>query len=414
MDNTSLGHQLKKARKEKGLTQHDLAEGIVTSSMICQIENGKAFPSYQVLSSLADRLGKPIEFFVSDTDSQMKQRSSFVLAKALIEAGSYQKGYALLRNLGEVAKSDEEEFRLTLAECCVQLGKFDEAAVLLDELLQSAMSRKAFGEAVQVLFRLGEIAEKSGQYQLALFHWKKGYDLLEEGGVDGYVRSQLLSSLGVTHYKLGELAAAQEFLRMAYEERPQELSMEEQGRLFAKLAMTCREGSDLKQARELAEQSAAILSGLDHVKLSYEVKRSTAVVLAKQGRTEEALRTLEECAEGFTKLYDSFQVGLTQIETASVMLLENRLDEAIALLQNGLTMVSEDDLESAKAHRVLADLYRQKKELPEAIHHLHLAMGLLHKQGQTVEMTEAMDLSVTLYEEWERFRMKKYGQLIIA
>ncbi|HEU4964925.1 MAG TPA: CDC27 family protein [Bacilli bacterium] len=414
MDNTSLGQQLKRARKEKGMTQHDLADGIVTSSMICQIENGKAFPSYQVLSSLADRLGKPIEFFVSDTDSQMKQRSSFVLAKALIEAGSYQKGYALLKNMGEVPKSEEEQYRLTLAECCVKLQKYDEASVLLDELLQVVMRQQLTDESVRVMFRLGEIAELSGQYQLALFHWKKALDLCESDEVDGYVRSQLFSRTGMTLFKLGEREEAQEYLRLAYESRPEEASAEETGLLCAKLAMSYREQKDLAQARELAEQATAILSGLDNVKLSYEVKRSMAVVLAKQERTDEAMRLLEECTDGYTRLYDSFEVGLTQFEMASVRLMENRLDEGIALLQSGLTMVSEDDLEAAKAHRLLASLYRKKKELPEAIHHLHLAMGLLHKHGQTVELTEAMDMSVTLYEEWERYRMQKYGQLIIA
>jgi transcriptional regulator with XRE-family HTH domain len=49
--------ELVKIRTERGLTQYQLAKGIVTQSMLCQIERGKTMPSRETLIQLAQRLG---------------------------------------------------------------------------------------------------------------------------------------------------------------------------------------------------------------------------------------------------------------------------------------------------------------------------------------------------------------------
>ncbi|MFD2172425.1 helix-turn-helix domain-containing protein [Tumebacillus lipolyticus] len=54
------GGLIRESRKRACLTQTELAKGICTPSMISQIENGKAIPSEELLSKLADRMGVPI------------------------------------------------------------------------------------------------------------------------------------------------------------------------------------------------------------------------------------------------------------------------------------------------------------------------------------------------------------------
>jgi transcriptional regulator with XRE-family HTH domain len=49
--------ELSKMRTQRGLTQYQLAKGIVTQSMLCQIERGKTMPSRETLIQLAQRLG---------------------------------------------------------------------------------------------------------------------------------------------------------------------------------------------------------------------------------------------------------------------------------------------------------------------------------------------------------------------
>ena len=63
-----LGEKLKKVRLDAGLSQRQVCGERITRNMLSQIENGSARPSMDTLRYLADRLGKPLGYFL-DTDS---------------------------------------------------------------------------------------------------------------------------------------------------------------------------------------------------------------------------------------------------------------------------------------------------------------------------------------------------------
>ncbi|WP_188694638.1 helix-turn-helix domain-containing protein [Pullulanibacillus camelliae] len=65
MDSKRLGKEIKYLRKEKGINQKELAEGICTQSAISQIESGEIFPRIDTLYYLAAKLRVSIDFFLS-------------------------------------------------------------------------------------------------------------------------------------------------------------------------------------------------------------------------------------------------------------------------------------------------------------------------------------------------------------
>jgi len=69
MDNGAierLGARIRQRRLELRMTQTELAEGICTKSFISQIEQGLVWPSLPVMIHIAQRLGKPIEWFLAE------------------------------------------------------------------------------------------------------------------------------------------------------------------------------------------------------------------------------------------------------------------------------------------------------------------------------------------------------------
>lgn len=96
-----LGEKLKQARVEVGLSQRALCGEEITRNMLSQIENGAAKPSMNTLRYLAERLGKPLSWFLDD---QAEQHSS------LIEA------HTLLRKAQEVLKEGKEIYAAELLE----------------------------------------------------------------------------------------------------------------------------------------------------------------------------------------------------------------------------------------------------------------------------------------------------------
>ena len=62
----SVGDNIKMYRKQKGLTQEQLAQKVgVTHSMICQIERGTKAATIQLGKEIADVLNIPFEKLVS-------------------------------------------------------------------------------------------------------------------------------------------------------------------------------------------------------------------------------------------------------------------------------------------------------------------------------------------------------------
>jgi transcriptional regulator with XRE-family HTH domain len=77
----SIGEKIREARLQRGLTQGDLAEDLVTPSMISQIEADKAKPSYPLLTAIANRLGLPVEHFLNELQDQFTLTTYLRLAE---------------------------------------------------------------------------------------------------------------------------------------------------------------------------------------------------------------------------------------------------------------------------------------------------------------------------------------------
>lgn len=110
-----LGERLREARQQSGMSQKQLCDGIVTRNMLSQIENGVARPSMDTLTRLARRLGKPVGWFLGDSESE----NPILALREAFARGDYT---ALVAELGHREHLDRE---LTLLLClsCLALGE---------------------------------------------------------------------------------------------------------------------------------------------------------------------------------------------------------------------------------------------------------------------------------------------------
>ena len=123
-----LGQKLKQARLEAGMSQRQLCGDTVTRNMLSLIENGSAQPSMDTLRIFAQRLGKPMSFFLeelaqlTDEDHCWEAIARGDLEQALV-LSEYQNGpvWSLLRGW----------VRLTLAENAVAERRLPYARTLL-------------------------------------------------------------------------------------------------------------------------------------------------------------------------------------------------------------------------------------------------------------------------------------------
>ena len=64
-----LGDRIRRARLEKKLSQRDLSSELFTSAYLSSLELGKTRPTYKTLVSLAERLGKSLDYFLRQTSA---------------------------------------------------------------------------------------------------------------------------------------------------------------------------------------------------------------------------------------------------------------------------------------------------------------------------------------------------------
>ena len=102
----NLAEKLKAARLEAGLSQRQLCGDTITRNMLSQIENGSARPSMATLQYLAQRLGKPVSYFLEEQAVVSPNLENITQAR-----NAYgQKDYAQTLVVLEAFKEPDEAF----------------------------------------------------------------------------------------------------------------------------------------------------------------------------------------------------------------------------------------------------------------------------------------------------------------
>lgn len=118
----SIGNKIKLLRKQKNITQSQLAYGSVTRNMISQIENDKASPSLSTLLHFSKILDVPVEYLISQSDDIFPFLKSRSIAKIKNEFKQrhYQGCIAIFEK--ELDEADDE-IALILAHAHIECAK---------------------------------------------------------------------------------------------------------------------------------------------------------------------------------------------------------------------------------------------------------------------------------------------------
>lgn len=103
---TEIGNRLKKIRKERGLTQKELAlkvSGKVDYTYIGKIERNRQFPSIGVLKRISDALSVPLSYFFLEEGTAALLK---LLPEDLKEITKSEKKRVFLNRLKDISEED--------------------------------------------------------------------------------------------------------------------------------------------------------------------------------------------------------------------------------------------------------------------------------------------------------------------
>lgn len=113
-----LGEKIRELRKQRGITQKDLAGDKITRNMLSLIESGNASPSVSTLLYIAERLETPAGFFftASDEDEGKFFKMSIIGAlKEEFKQKKYSECEAICANIPSSAMDDELSYILAVS-----------------------------------------------------------------------------------------------------------------------------------------------------------------------------------------------------------------------------------------------------------------------------------------------------------
>ncbi|MBR2465752.1 MAG: helix-turn-helix transcriptional regulator [Clostridia bacterium] len=117
----TLGEKIKQERKKRKLTQAELAGSRITRNMISLIEKDSANPSFETLKYIAERLGLPLSYLISDGDDAFyfAKKEAFEGIKAAYVARNFP---VVVSRIEKLEKTDDE-LAFLLADAHLQIGK---------------------------------------------------------------------------------------------------------------------------------------------------------------------------------------------------------------------------------------------------------------------------------------------------
>ena len=185
-----LGEKLRAVRMEKGMTQKQLSEGIVTRNMLSQIENGIAKPSMKTLEAFAARLGKSISFFLEETAVISGNTAAMEQARKSFDTGDFSGALEHLRGFSGADPVYDREKSLMEQLCLLELsreairaGKLPYARELLEQCrTEGCYCREALNR--QKLLLLGRLPGNAVSRELPSLDEElqlRGEEALREG-----------------------------------------------------------------------------------------------------------------------------------------------------------------------------------------------------------------------------------------
>jgi tetratricopeptide (TPR) repeat protein len=379
----SLGHKIRQRRLELGLTQGQLAKGLVSASAISQIESDKINPSYKLLVQIAERLEVPLDFFLEEKEDYLEQTTSHKLAKTLIAAKEYANAVPILEHLlaGEGGNVDETDLMLDLAICYLEMKNYSKAQEYLEKTMYTALKQDLPLPYIAALHRLGRLFYEQHNLSLAFHYWQKAHESLQEAEESGeqvelFLKAEIITNLAIAHNHLGNYDRSNELFRQSIDLLQGSTNLHHLATNYLGLGKSYYGKKEYRLAEEYCREAITLFKNLDNIAYSIEVKVNFAIIRGENGDLQGALQMLYECLREYKQHGIEHVSSNAHSEVAKLLIQLSRLDEAKAHIDQAFATCSPGHLLHGQCHYVRALWHSARGEHDAAISDAREAMRI--------------------------------------
>ena len=361
----TVGERVRELRRQRGLSQEQVAGPGVTASYVSLIESGRRHPTETALATLAAALETSVDYLREGQAGERRREAEFDLraAELALATGAFDEAEQRFRGLFDSPASDgvRQAARLGLAQTLESLGRLEQAIALYEQIRDRAVSTRDAGW-VNVTIALVRCYREVGDLGRSADLGEQALDLLKSVGnprADSYVR--LVASVAFTAYERGDLVRARQLIERAIEEADALGSPRAQGAALWNAAVIAAERGEIGTALEFSEQALLHLHEEEGTRNSARLRNSFAELLLRTDPPdpERALVLLASARDDLARTGTITDLAYCETEIARCHLLMGDVDAAIGEARQALHHLpaAEDRLERSRALATLADAW---------------------------------------------------------
>jgi HTH-type transcriptional regulator, quorum sensing regulator NprR len=399
MPQLTFGQLLKQARLVRGLSQSEVAAPILTKAFISLLERDGARPSLDTLTHLAERLERPLSYFLTGLDPRTVRRALTELdrrAQSALNQRRYtaaQAAFEQLRNLAATTGVAEAASNATLGagEALLGLHRLPEAEELLRESLGRARRSGDRLMECRALKAVGFVAHVRGQLHDAVKLYREALVLIPGLSKPAPVlHGELLAYLSTMLFRLAQydesLAAATESLALLQASAPHRTA-----EVRMNIGVVHYRTGEYTMALEEYRHALRTAEQYEDLQTIFRLRNNVAMVLIESGQPDAALEHLTLAVTMARRLSDERGEGRALTELARCYLALGALPEARAAGEDAVGRSHACGLmdEVARASIVLGVVSVVERRTQKGLRYLTNAYRHSTQAGMTTEVIVA-------------------------
>ncbi len=353
-----LGERVRAARRERAMSQAQLAGDELTKGFISQVESGLVRPSVRSLQIIATRLGKSLDYFLGDVPLATEKRLAF--HRLAGEAAAERRNWAVVRSEVEAALecAPEKRGRASLLRLLAQAELADGHHEVVFDRLAEGLSLIDVGhdaaEVAHLLYLRGVAYGQLNQVLAASEALEQARDTMERHEVnDPRLRARILVALGTAYRRLNRTAKAMQTYASALDlaSASQELRVAAQG--YMGVAVSLYDAGELDAAINNYRRALELFTRIEDRTFELSVMQSLASVSLEHGEVDAAREVAERCLALARTAGDARTAAIAEVILARVSLEAGDAEGALATAKRSEKALEGDDRQRADALRVI-------------------------------------------------------------
>ncbi|MFB7599603.1 tetratricopeptide repeat protein [Streptomyces sp. NPDC056160] len=396
-DPETIGRRVQRLRRERGMTQRQLAEPAYTPAYVSTLEAGRVRPSDDALRHLAGRLGVAFEELATGRPAHLATDLRLRLTEAQRTLATGETGRAAELYAGLLAEAEDHELGdiqaealLGLGECALETGELESGRQYF-ERSERALADAPLTARVPALRGRAVSHYLTGELRYAVYLFESTLDELNRAGLhDPDALLLLYASVIGPYMDMGAHARAAQAAELALALAPQAGDPALVARMHRSVARTL-----LAEGR-IAEADASLAKAAElyrHLQLRTELANChwmRGYVCAQNGELERAETELRAALDMLTAKRAGLYTRQVAVELADVLHRRGRSQEAAELLRGVLGDLSSERgaMHAAAAHRLLGIIAEDARDAEAAEEHYVRALSLLERAGAAGDLAD--------------------------